>query len=103
MHGIQKAHANTLPGAIGRAGNFGDAEPRRICGENGGGAAELIEHDEDFELRFHFVGNGLDDEIGLARCFIDRTGILQPRESCVGLGGIDRAEFDSLVARCPGP
>ncbi len=28
---------------------------------------------------------------------IDGTGILQPRKSCVGLGGINLAEFDRLV------
>src|SRR5208337_689448 len=42
-------------------------------------------------------GNGLDDEIGLARSFIDRTGIFQPGKSCVRVGGIDLTEFDGLV------
>src|SRR4029077_11493871 len=41
--------------------------------------------------------NGLDDEIGIARGLIDRTGILQPGKSCVGIGGIDLAEFDRFV------
>src|ERR1019366_6400046 len=44
-----------------------------------------------------FVGNGLDDEIGLARRLIDRTRILQAEKSCVGVAGIDLAEFDGLV------
>src|ERR1035441_9934187 len=97
VHGIEKVHPNALLCAIGNAGDLGDAERRSIRSENGSRTADLVEHGEDFDLRFHFLGNGLDDEIGLARGLIDGTGILQPGKSGVGGDDIDFAEFDRLV------
>src|SRR6202158_1497644 len=97
MHGIEKVHADTLLGAIGNACDLGDAERGSIRSENGCRTADLVEHGEDFDLRFHLFRDGLDDEIGVARGLIDGTGILQPGKSCVGVRGIDLAEFDGFV------
>src|SRR5207245_1213978 len=77
--------------------DLGNAERGSVRSENGCRTADLVEHGEDFDLRFHLFGDSLDDEIGIARGLIDRTGILQTGKSCVGIAGIDLAEFDRFV------
>lgn len=47
---------------------------------------DLVEHGEDFNLRFHLFRNGLDDEIGVASGLIDGAGISDARKSGAGVG-----------------
>ena len=56
------------------------AERGRIRGENRG-RAELLEHGEDFELRFQFVGNGFDDGSAWRAASCDRTAYSSREEA----------------------
>ena len=61
MHGVEKVHAEALFRTVGDTGDFGHAERRRVRGEDRRGTANLVEQGEDFDLRFHFLGNGFND------------------------------------------
>ena len=75
MHGIEEVHADAFPGAVSNAGDFGHAERRCIRSEDRGGAADFVEQAEDFDFRFHLLGDGFDDEIGFTGRRFDRAGI----------------------------
>ena len=61
------------------------------------GPADLVEHGEDFDLRLHLLGHGLDDQVGFARGLLDRRGIFQAGESVVGAALGDLAQLNRLV------
>jgi len=55
----------TFFGAIRAGGQIGNGEIRRGCGDDGARRRHAIEQPEDFQLRFEFVGDAVDDEIGV--------------------------------------
>src|SRR6266576_1977041 len=97
VYRVEEVHANTLLRAVGNAGNFGDAERRRIRSEDCRRTANFVEKSEDLNLRFHLLGNRLDDEIGLTRRLLDRPGVLEASERRIRRARADFPEFNSLV------
>ena len=83
-HRFRKAHAQTIPGAIGHSGNLGDAEGHRGRNQDRGRAADLVEQGKYLNLGFHFFGNGLDHQIGSTRGIFDTVGKFQAGECGVG-------------------
>ena len=73
VNGIKEVHADALRRAIGDAGNFGDAQRRRVRSQDGCGPADFVEQSEDLDLRFHLLWHGFDDQIGFARRLLRRT------------------------------
>jgi len=56
---------------IGATGQVDDGVARRGRGENRARRGHAVEEQEDFQLGFEFVGDAVDDEIGIADRFFD--------------------------------
>ncbi len=97
VDGIEEVHAHALLRAVSHAGNFRHAERRGIGSEDSCRAADFIEERENLDLRFHFLRDGLDDEIGFARGFLDRSRVLEPAECRIGVTGGDFVQLDRFI------
>ena len=86
VYRIEEVHADALLSAVSHTGNLRDAERRRIRSQNRRGTADLVEQGEDFNLRFHLLGNRFNHQIGFARCFLHRSRVFQTAESRSGVG-----------------
>ena len=97
VHRIEKMHADASFGAVGNAGDFGHAQRRSVRSEDRGRTTDFVQQGEDLDLRFHLLGDGFDDEIGLARSLFDRARIFQSLECGVGIGGRHFTQFHRFI------
>src|SRR5689334_15818017 len=70
-------HSHDLRRAICHACYFGNAERRRVRRQDGVRSADLVEKSEDFDLRFHLLRYGFDDQVCLASSLVDGTGVFK--------------------------
>ena len=81
--GIEEMHADAMFGAESDGGHFGDGEGGSVGGEDGVGLGEFVEESEDFELGFHFLGDGFDGEVGFMDGVLDVLGSFEAGEGLV--------------------
>src|SRR5580704_86830 len=68
---IEKAHADAALAGDNDVGEIADGKRRSVAGKDSIGLGEFVEDGEKLQLHFEFVGNGFDDEVGVADGFVD--------------------------------
>ena len=84
---FRETHAHAIPGAIGNAGNLGDAERWRLEARIVPGRQILSSRVKISIFDSSSSGTGLDDQVGLAGGVFDTAGKFQPGKCGIGGGG----------------